>query len=187
MPVGVSLDDPLQPLRHKYIVLSGVIADTPFTATLSKGLGHSGKRASRHCFVLGQRVSRDGSNLGATRFLGYAESTSAERIEVHDGEDGINSEAEWKLLDSICYCDSRGNFDMDVLSRIRIKPEHSDILVQTAESILIEAAEKYPNGDRLGGVDESDWQRGMGIISVLNAKILNSPAVRAPYYTNAHI
>jgi hypothetical protein len=102
MPVGVSPEDPSLPLRHEYIALSGVIADTPFAATLSKGLGHSGKRACCHCFLLGQRVGRDGSNLGATRFLGYAEGTSAERIEVCEGEDGMESEAEWKLLDDIC-------------------------------------------------------------------------------------
>jgi hypothetical protein len=70
MAVGVSHDDPTQPLRREYIALSGVMADTPFTATLSKGLGHAGKRACRHCFLLGQHKDKCGNDLGATRFLG---------------------------------------------------------------------------------------------------------------------
>jgi hypothetical protein len=110
------------------------VADTPFTATLSKGLGHAGKRACCHRFLLGQRKDKCGNDLGTTRFLGYAADTTAEPFQVRIGADGL--EAEWTPLDNVCFHKDDGDFDEDILDRIRKQPLHMHVMVQTANGMV---------------------------------------------------
>jgi hypothetical protein len=130
------------------------VADTPFTATLSKVLCHAGKRACHHYFLLGQRKDKCGNDLGVTRFLGYAADTTAEPFQVRRGAEGLK--AAGTPLDNVCFCKEDGDFDEDMLDRIRKQPLHMDVMVQTADGIIAQAAEKHPMQEHPPDMDDSD-------------------------------
>jgi hypothetical protein len=48
-----------------------------------------------------------------------------------------------------------------MLDCIRKQPLHMDVMVQTADGIIAQAAEKHPMQERPPDMDDSDWQAGM--------------------------
>lgn len=119
-----------------YLGCSGIIGDVPFSAIVANATGHSGFKACKHCFMIGQTENKAGEDLKTVRFGGFDEDDPAE---AHV----LNENGEWHKIEQLCFVKD-GVFDGDLANSIRVTPVLLDLLRTHAEAERIEAKKDLP-------------------------------------------
>lgn len=126
-----------------YTVMTGFVADTPFTAHVAGACGHACRHGGcRQCFVSGVTRAADGTKLGSTRFVGYASTTPSQRF----------SEAgEWAGVEHVSYNAANGTappvFNKGVAAQLRLSDTQHRLRAKQAEQIREEEEAKRPLPD----------------------------------------
>ena len=157
--------------EHIYTVMTGFLADTPFTAHVSGACGHSCRHGGcRQCFISGVSRAADNTKLGSTRFVGYAATTPSQRF----SEAGV-----WEDVEHVSYNKAVGAappaFDTDVAARLRLTDHQHRLRVKLAETMRAEEVAKRPLPNETDFATPGEYEVGAHSLATLTIGARGTP------------